>query len=976
MAVRIGFFSLDISNTFNESLYENIYNRAREYNYDLFTIHGGRLNSEDQWEKQRNILYDFIINQPLDGIILSNIFDFLSETEANAFLEKLPNVPVILISKKIKGYNSVSVNNTSGFESMLNEVIRSRKPELIAVISGPDNNSDTIERLSALENVMKLNNLALDDDYIYHGTFSFFDGIDGITHFFDKLSEKPDMIVCFNDNMAIGALKELKRRNIKIPEQIIVTGFDNTLESFFVSPSLTSVSYPLGKLGIEAVDCIHDMLNGAAVEKEIELSTYHILRNSASGSKDIIPGLFSSEEQYPDIFGSEEILLSFFEKMLSQSGLLLVNEKKVWLFDVLKNVVEKIKCSDKNLAEYVRDNIFNDYNNESMYPVIMEVFQRINHFLISDKSGIEYDGVSELLLLSYYYYGSSVVQRNIYSRIVEEELFQLGEDLSTAFNIDKILNILSKKLSFFSIYKCFIVVYSNPEKSRARLIGYIRNGEIKNVNIYDEFCSDSILPECLSSEISSAFMEALHVKNEDIGYLLINNGFSMGITVKSLRHQISGAIKGTFLVETVNQYSINMEEKVRERTVQLEDANIELEAANIELKEEIIKREKLEKNLLKNKNLESLGLLAGGIAHDFNNYLTGILANISIIKRLDFKSSDFADNDFYSCIEDIETVTRNAIDLTQQLLTFSKGGAPIKQSTSIVPIVEEITRFLLRGSSVKPVFNYSDNLMNVNVDQNQISQVLHNIIINAVHAMSGKGQLTISIELKEIDEREESSLNSGKYVVIKIEDTGSGIDEILLERIFDPYFTTKSDGSGLGLATSLTIVRKHGGDITVASVKGQGTAFFIYLPAIEKEAVKYNKVRENVRCDKSFNILILEDDLIISKVLCKILDIMGHRYTATSDGRETIREFKEHYDSSDKFDIVMLDLTIVGGLGGKETIKEIRMIDPDIKAIVSSGYSEQSVLSEYKKYGFDCILHKPYSMKDIENVFQAVVSQV
>ncbi len=971
MEKRLGFLSLDISNTFNELLYESIYKKCLEYNYQLFTIHGGRLKSDDQWEKQRNIIYKWIINEKFDGLIVSNIFDFIDDDEAQQFLSGFPGIPIVLISKKLSGYYSIIVNNISGFEVMLNSILSNHNAKNIAVITGPTDNTDTIQRMETLRKILNAKNLVLNDNAIYNGTFNFFDGVNGVTYFIDSYKFPIDIIICFNDNMALGALQELKKRGINIPHEIRVTGFDNTLESFFMSPALTTASYPLSKLGIEAVEMIHSLINNKIVPENKELQTYYIPRKSTETNDILIPSHFTNDSTiYTLNFNvNNKVLRDFFEKIITQYNNIIEVDKKEWLFNHVIAIMKLITDPNKvnTTIDFMEKNIFNSYKNEWSYPILMELLQKIDIIFKKKIDSITSTNInaqiSKSLLLSYYHYSCSIIQKNIYSRIIEEQLFQLGEDLSTAFNRHKILSILSEKLPLFTITKCFIVAYSNNEKTKAKLIGYINNGSNISVSQISDFDPADLLPAQFKDEIYNGFIEALHVKDEDIGYIIINNGINIGITVKSLRHQISGALKGTMLVETINQYSENMEKKVKERTK-------DLEIANAELQSEIEKRERLEKSLLKNKNLESLGLLAGGIAHDFNNYLTGILANISIIKRNNMKTDDLV-----SCINDIESVARNAIGLTQQLLTFSKGGSPIKQNTSIIPLIEEISRFLLRGSSIKPQFTYSDTIKNVDIDQNQISQVLHNIIINAIHAMSGKGLLKINLDVITIETINETTLKQGEYLVITIEDTGTGIDEKCIDKIFDPYFSTKAEGSGLGLATSLTIVRKHDGDITVKSIKNQGTIFTIYLPAVEKEKTVYNKVRSTERLNKTLNILILEDDPIILKVLCKMLEVMGHHYTATSDGRETIKKYDESCGMKNHYDLLILDLTIVGGLGGKETIQEIRKKNSVIKAIVSSGYSEESVLSEYKEYGFNSILQKPYTLSDIEKALQSVFNE-
>ena len=269
------------------------------------------------------------------------------------------------------------------------------------------------------------------------------------------------------------------------------------------------------------------------------------------------------------------------------------------------------------------------------------------------------------------------------------------------------------------------------------------------------------------------------------------------------------------------------------------------------------------------------------------------------------------------CLSDIESVTRSAMKLATQFLTFSQGGSPVKQHVSLNPMVEEIARFLLRGKSIRLEMDLVDSNRQAEVDMDQISQVLHNIIINAVHAMNSEGLLKIAVRERSFSSTPTLFLASGDYLEITIEDNGCGISKEEIDKVFDPYYSTKDDGNGFGLATSLTIVRKHGGDILVESELGKGTVFTIFLPSAKSVVHKENVRKEKPLVNQKMNILVLEDDRIIAKVLLKSLAVLGHEAIVCHEGNECVHLFQEAYTSGKRFNLLILDLTISGGMGAR-----------------------------------------------------------
>lgn len=383
----------------------------------------------------------------------------------------------------------------------------------------------------------------------------------------------------------------------------------------------------------------------------------------------------------------------------------------------------------------------------------------------------------------------------------------------------------------------------------------------------------------------------------------------------------------------------------------------------------ITERHLLEEERLKTQKLEAIGTLAGGIAHDFNNLLQSIFGYISMAKiTLDQKEKSL------QMIEEAEKALMISVILTTQLLTFSKGGKPVKKKISLHDIIENSVKFALSGSKVQYRINLDKDLWFVEADEGQIGQVIQNIVLNADQAMpSGEIIITAKNVQKSMEGCPQLS-GEGKYVEISIEDSGVGISEQYLQKIFDPYFTTKEKGSGLGLATSYSIIKNHGGLIDVVSVLDRGTKFSIYLPAIEAVKEVLQSDASSLFDDRKGKILFMDDDESIRNLMREMIKKLGHEVEFAENGTAAIEQYIKAKESGKPFDVVILDLTIRGGMGGKETIERLLTIDSGIKAVISSGYSDDAVISDYHKYGFNAFLIKPYKLKELRDTLNALLN--
>ncbi|MCD6584265.1 MAG: cache domain-containing protein [Desulfobacteraceae bacterium] len=386
---------------------------------------------------------------------------------------------------------------------------------------------------------------------------------------------------------------------------------------------------------------------------------------------------------------------------------------------------------------------------------------------------------------------------------------------------------------------------------------------------------------------------------------------------------------------------------------------------------DITERKKAEEELQKMEKLKSVGILAGGIAHDFNNILMGLYGNISLAKEEIPK-----DHPAFKSLGNAENSMNRAIRLTKQLLTFARGGAPVRENIRIDELVKDVTRFDLSGSNIKPIFKQADDLWMADVDKGQIQQVFSNLIINAGQAMPDGGHLYITLENTELSENGVANLDQGKYIKITVADEGIGIDQKCLDRIFDPYFSTKQTGSGLGLATVYSIITKHGGRINVDSQLGKGTTFTLYLSASEsQESIETRQsAAECATTKQTARILVMDDEEMICALVIKMLERSGFSVETALDGRQAIERYQQAMDVGQPFDVVIMDLTIPGGMGGTEAIKDILSIHPEARVIVSSGYANDPVMANYAEYGFCGIAAKPYTKSKLMEVLRRVLN--
>jgi len=433
-------------------------------------------------------------------------------------------------------------------------------------------------------------------------------------------------------------------------------------------------------------------------------------------------------------------------------------------------------------------------------------------------------------------------------------------------------------------------------------------------------------------------------------YRTVGSSLKLQFENRDLVEDLRAAKKQT---EAMNQA---LELRVQERTAELHRSTEQLRA-------EIAQREQMEEELLRARKLESLGVLAGGIAHDFNNFLTIINGNIELVKaRL------VGGNPVQGFLDQIRAACQRAASLSSQLLTFAKGGAPIRRVVSVAKLVADAVHLARAGTATSITVHIAEDLGFSEVDPGQISQVLHNILLNARQAMPESGIIEVCAENLMFPNSSDADLR----VRISIRDYGCGIPADVLPRIFDPYFTTKPGGSGLGLATAYAIVAKHGGHISVESKLGEGTVVTIDLPAWQESPAPPVPIVTHLQTGTE-RVLVMDDNEAVRKVLEGVLNTLGYEVETARDGAEAIAVYEQAKVAGKRFDAVLLDLTVSGGMGGVEAAAKLKEMDPSSKLIVSSGYSDAPVMSDFARYGFEAVITKPSTAAEISAAFRRVL---
>ncbi|MFH1562387.1 MAG: CBS domain-containing protein [Nitrospirota bacterium] len=621
--------------------------------------------------------------------------------------------------------------------------------------------------------------------------------------------------------------------------------------------------------------------------------------------------------------------------------IIIQNKKTVGIFterDVVRCLYAGIQLEKHKIKDVMTKHIFTaspDMNLYEAYDLLQH--HKIRHLVVVDSKGKLMGVVTQTDLMNNLGLEYFVEVKEV-SKVMTRNVVTVGKENPVQDAIDK--------MSRFSI-SCIVIEENTfpvgilTERDLTRL--FYEKGNINDLKI-EEVMSHTVKTIPLHTPVYDAVKI---MSQEKIRRLIIvdNAGKIAGLITQ---YDITKKLKGEYIDYLKN--IIHEKDKLLEKTKKILTNKLVLEHIRIQ-------------------KLESLGLLAGGIAHDFNNLLTSILGNISF-----FKISIKPEDEHLGRLTETEKIILRAKNLTHQLLTFAQGGLPVKKVISISELLKESVEFALAGSNIKCDFSIPDNLLPVECDEGQLSQVFNNLIINAKEAMPKGGIIEIKAQNLSVLPEQIIDIPEGKYIKISITDTGCGIPKKYLNKIFDPYLTTKSRKSGLGLTTTYSIVKKHYGYIDVESKSGIGTTFHIYLPASDEKITSDRKQADNIIRGKG-KILLMDDEEDILRITGDILRYLGYEVETAKDGDSAIALYKKAKESNHPFDVVILDLVVPGEMGGKETIKKLIIIDHEVKAIVSSGYSNDFIMEDFRKHGFVAVMAKPFKVEELSQLVYNLINE-
>lgn len=563
--------------------------------------------------------------------------------------------------------------------------------------------------------------------------------------------------------------------------------------------------------------------------------------------------------------------------------------------------------------------------------------------------------------------GAENCQQSESAFLLQEDVSPLGANLQLAVLMDlshslvtlrdhrQLLNVVAKAVREFLNCSHSLLAVEGDDGKKSYYLGSAQDGPYNScplglhppVEAIERVLTKQV-PLCWASQEGIESPEnmlavPLATPSRVYGWLCIKDkldqtSFSSGDeeAAMTLSAKAAMAYENILLINQLREKEKYMERIVAERTAQLEKAKAEL---------------------IKVQKLESLGVLAGGIAHNFNNALTAIMGHTQIAKMQSKPGEKI-----YRNLDLAERACFDAQSLTRQLLTFAKGGKPVRKVVSLLETIRYTAELTLQNLPVDCEYSLDSELLPTNADAGQIGQVLSNLLLNARQAMRERGRICLRAENLFLDAVSPLPLPEGYYIKISVADQGPGISSDDLPKIFDPYYTTKDKSHGLGLATAYSIVKNHDGHITVESQEGVGTCFHIFLPAANELPPPKEKQELTPTVGR---ILIIEDNEFIAQSLAEILSMNGYTSEWVSDGSQGLDLYQEGMRGDKKISAVIMDLTIPGGMGGKETIKRLRQMDPQVIALVISGYSNDPVMSNYREYGFSGALSKPFNFDDL-----------
>ncbi|MBN2339947.1 MAG: substrate-binding domain-containing protein [Deltaproteobacteria bacterium] len=930
-------------------------NVAREQDLNFQFIVGRELDSPILNYRIQNSLYEQISAERFSGIIVSagSLSNYCGAERITSFCREFAPIPICSIGIEIPGIPSIVMHNQS-FHQLVEHLAVKHGRKRFAYIGGPKSNHEAQTRRSTFLQTLQSLNIPFDPELEIFGDFLLQNGFDAALKLLAR--QKPfDALVVANDDMAVGALAALKKRDIRVPEEICITGFDDMSEARFALPKLTTMRQPFEQMGKLAVDLLLRQMKGEPVPMLSKLSPQLVVRQScgcsgitaapntqaAPGTPSKLPPTIAQQVQLEAILLSQinisestyngwasRLVEALFEELNENNGAFVLALRHIvvqsgnnpWVMDELQNAVSYLRAHfQRDITRYSGD-VDNLWHQARMTLFDMLAAQHMEERL-------------------------ALIRAN---KILVSRSIDPKPDKSSR---KRVLEIIIKELHSIGVHNAVVSTFKDDRCKRLECIVAIRHG----IHLKDEpmvYPAEWILPDFMHDHSRHSYIVfSLTNGPERLGILALEAGIADNY-YEILAEYMSSNLKLLSLYQS-QQQQLRQEAKQRQRAMELQH------------------RQKL----------ESLGVLAGGIAHDFNNMLSAMAGNLDII-HLDLPEDHPSMDPLLEC----RSVVKHATGLVRQLLAYSGKGKLMVTRVELNQLLQDLEKFLRLAVSKNVALKFSlhSNLPPVEADPAQIQQIFVNLVINALEAIEScrgcdddKRTITIETDVAGLDAQyftttiSKEPLQAGSYVIARVRDTGSGIDTSLLEQIFDPFFTTKFTGRGLGLAAVLGIIRGHRGSIRIHSEKGKGTTFEIAFPKLASPSEQPKSITSVPPKKGTGTILIADDEPAVLKAGGRLLKTLGYGVLEVGNGQQAIDMVQEF---PNVIHCVILDITMPG-TGGIAAMCEIAKINPAIPVVLTSGYSEEQAFNRNADVQPAAFLQKPYNRDSLAKLLQQVFSK-
>jgi len=988
----IGFIFGDFYGAYTANLFFNIVKTCREYGQNIIGFGGGFLKSPsgNVLGENCNFIYDLVNKENVDGIIVEgSIGNFISKRSMKEFLSKYSNIPMVNIGTNISGINNILIDSRKGMEDLVTHLIEYHNYKKIAFVAGTEGNYDAIERYEAYKNVLNRYNIAIDDNLITNGNFSYFGGGKAYETLFEERKADFDAIVCSNDYMAISVILEMQKRGLKIPNDVAVTGFDDTEESLTTKPTLTTVKQPFFDIGQESVKMLLSILNGNKVPNKVVIPTEFLIRESC--------GCKASDKL-------DHIKSFRFAKSNSIKTPCIINNKNEFIDELIINMIEELPFLKNkiNIKQWVKDlidsycNIDAGKNRNQLFEIFLVIFHKliesneeilsiykfisifysniIKQFIIKDERENVLQLWNDTLVLFGLLIRDELSDKKSKLKLESHVVLDISENFINTFNFEKLKEAIINNLPHFQFKNFFVCLFEDQTMETSKiLIAYDKN-KIEKIN-YNPFPSNNLLPSKINKKNQFEYVVmALNFKDEYFGYIIYDIQTLTCFIYETLSVQISGAIKGSRLTNELYEYATQLETKVKERTAELENANDKLKKLD-ELKNEFI----------------------ANITHDFRSPLTGILNTAELALRFNKKLDD-ENKDNYDVIFKSAIRLRSSIDKLLELARMDAHGIKLKvKEVELVSFINKILDFYsssLLGTKIQIIRKIPyKKIENFYTDIEKLEQIIDNIMSNAIKFINpSNGIITCKLEDKDNE------------VLICIADNGIGIQKNKLKTIFDRFEQAHNGrnspyrGTGIGLAFAKQLVGYLKGEIWAESEgEGKGSKIFIELKKgknifngkdffdeeikqIKREDAKVlieleietrsneEKImtfftdlnKENEADYKKGIILIIDDDKNVIQIVIKYLKNYGYKnFITASDGKFGLEAVYEYSP-----DLIICDYNMPN-MKGDEFHNEL-VDNPkykEIPFIFLSAIADENLIIERRQKGANAYLKKPIDEK-------------